>query len=109
MKPPQKVKITPYTYTVRWDKVAQAALNAASFNGQTLNDSLELLIANNLPPGTERDIVLHECLHALWSQTDLAKRIDHEGEESVIWSLTPRLLGLLRDNPALVAYLVEKP
>lgn len=110
MKPPRKVKVGPYAYTVRFD---DAAMSAAGANGACLPDVASILLDSTCAPDTERDTVLHELLHAIWKQTQLV--IEHpDGDsdsvgEKLIQTLAPRLLDLLRSNPKLVEYLTEKP
>lgn len=60
-----------------------------------------LLIAYNLAPLQERDTVLHEIVHAVSEMTG------HELEEGEVAALGNSLLAVLRDNPALVSWLME--
>ncbi len=110
MKPPVRVKVSPYNVPVRFDKEAMAA---ASANGAYLPDLHTILLAPNNGPDMERETLLHEVIHAVWSQTFLdVKYPDEEGDsegEAIIRELSPRLLAVLRDNPKLVEYLVSIP
>ena len=53
-----------------------------------------------------RSTLLHECLHAVVSDSGLKPRWD-EDEELYVSVLERGLFNLLRDNPALVEYLTE--
>lgn len=54
----------------------------------------------------ERDTLLHECLHALFSTMGID--MTDEAEEATICKITPGLLTLLRDNPGFVEYITQK-
>ncbi len=74
-------------------------------------DSQEIAIDSNLGPTVEREVVIHELLHAIWSQTFLDDKYpDQEANskgEAIIDELSPRLLDLIRSNPKLVTYLTS--
>jgi len=62
-------------------------------------------------PDVQREVVLHETLHALFYLHKFSRYLasqEQHGEE-FIDALAPALLALLRQNPALVRYLLEKP
>ena len=56
----------------------------------------------------KREVILHEAIHALF---EMAGFHDHGAlsryEERVVTTMTNQLLDLLRDNPALVRFLLE--
>jgi len=66
----------------------------------------QILIDDSNAESQIRDTVLHETLHAIWS--DAPHILDSETEEQVVRALTPGLLSVMRENPKLVAYLLEK-
>jgi hypothetical protein len=66
-----------------------------------------ILIDPSASLAVKQDTILHEPLHAIWGQTMLDKKYTDDEEEAVIWSLTPRIVALLRDNPDLVAYILQ--
>jgi hypothetical protein len=106
---PSKVKVSPFTFEVRYDK---EAMEAAGANGACMEDLCTILLAPGNDWLVERETILHEALHAVWGQTYLDTKIpddaaDSEGE-AIIRELAPRILALLRDNPQFVAYLTEK-
>jgi hypothetical protein len=58
-----------------------------------------------------RDTLLHEALHAVIAQTGLSESgapLHGDSEEQVVRALTPMLLHLLRENPKLIQFLVER-
>lgn len=104
MRYPKSIKVGPYEFTLVKDKwLGPIAQNA----GVTGTDVERIHIATGLSKGMERDTVLHEALHAVWTQTALDRKYDEEAEEEAIWQLSPRILALLRDNPELVEYLTS--
>lgn len=54
----------------------------------------------------EQDTLLHEVLHGILRQQG---REWTEAEEQYVTALAPGLLGVLHDNPKLVAYLTARP
>ena len=103
---PRSLRIGPYTYTLRVDDAAILAYQAQAgeiVGALTHLESFEMKFASTSSgPST----VLHEVLHVLMDQSGLAQRLGDEREEDTIQSLDHLLLGVLRANPALVAYLV---
>jgi len=79
--------------------------------GMTDDDSLGEWHANKAeihydPSSTEpvlRETLLHEMLHAVCEHTGL----DPDQHETIIRSISPLLLHLLRENPKMVAWLVK--
>ena len=70
--------------------------------GETL-ESAQLIFVRPAGPDAQADTLIHECLHAIWSQV----RRNKEDEEEIIAALAPRILSLIRDNPKLVRFLVQ--
>lgn len=103
-----KVRIDPYIVKVKYDT---EAMTAASANGVWMEDLATILLQTGNDKNVERETLLHECLHALWSQTLLDKQYPDEAADSpgeeIIAVLAPRLLALLRSNPKLVRFLTE--
>lgn len=58
-----------------------------------------------------REVLLHETTHAIWSTSMLshmAEQFNSEKlEEGVISIQSPLLLGVLKDNPTVVSYLLD--
>lgn len=78
--------------------------------GELRGAELELAVDPEQADDQLADTVLHELLHAVIGQTSLWSEggplTDPAVEEVVVAALTPWLLGIVRDNPDLVAFLV---
>lgn len=104
---PRKVLVSPHTFEV---KVDNAACDAMGANGYCATDTNTIMLSDANADSQVQETLLHECLHAIWSQTRLGihwpDRDEDSPGEQIIQSLTPRLLALLKDNPKLVEYLL---
>jgi hypothetical protein len=78
--------------------------------GRTLHADAQINVRSTQAPPAMRDTVLHEVLHAILWVSGLAfnEQMSEETEERIIRNLTPWLLDLLRKNPKLITYLLEK-
>lgn len=104
MKPPTAVTIGSHQYTIEWpDNVTDEADNW--LYGQTRARYALIRVSHDAAPSQRRDTLLHELIHAALS--DAPHGLDSEQEERVIRALTPGLLGIIRDNRALIRYLQE--
>lgn len=103
MLPPKAIRIGPHVYTFE-------NLTEDGLLGRTQHTKQVIQIKSDQGVTSKRDTVLHEVIHAICDIAGMGYLIgvDDEGEERIIRLLTPWLLGLLRDNPRLVAYLLEK-
>lgn len=105
MKFPSKVRVGAHVYSLRFDD----ELHRHNLTGLCSTEPLWISIApNTMAPTSEKETVLHELMHAAWNQTSLAKKVSSDDQEEAVWALAPLLLSVLRDNPKLVSYLVEK-
>lgn len=102
MKAPDRLRVGPHVWRVR-----RRALDAdGELYGRTEEQRLLITIAPGRAPSQERDTLLHELLHALWSHCALDQ--DDDEQERIVRSLAPWLLAALRDNPQLVAFLLAE-
>lgn len=103
---PKSVKIGPAVYALR----ENPSLADQGLLGVTKHIPQVIEIRPDQGVTSKRDTVFHESIHAVCEVSGMAHLIgvDDEGEERIIRLLTPWLLGLLRDNPRFVAYLLEK-
>lgn len=110
MPRPKQIRLLSDIIPIRWS--AQDIATASRKEGEPLyglyHDG-EII----LDPGVRQqsDTLLHEILHALISKTGLAEQggiLHGEAEEQMVQALTPLLLHVLRENPALVRFLVER-
>lgn len=101
MKLPRTIKVGPYEYMVRLvsgDEIPDRL-------GDANQDLHEIQIVKHLRTEKKREIILHEVLHTIHGLTgrwDDAPRTDEEWIDATVHGL----LGVLRDNPKLVEYLV---
>lgn len=103
---PATITVGPHTYKVLTGDHVNKILDAEGCEGQVRTHTLKMRVRVDRPHTQIADTIVHEILHAAWAQTGLraSKNIDSY-EEVVIESLAPLLLGALRSNPDLVAYL----
>ena len=100
-----KVTVAPYEYEVRYDDNLSAS---ASVLGLCMADSLIILLDPTSAPAIMHETLLHEVLHAAWTQTALDGIYTDEQEEQIIFTLTPRIVAFLKDNPHYVEGLYER-
>lgn len=100
---PKKVKVGPYTYTVE----IHAALDDAEVNLRGVSDTDQHYIRLNPknPPGLMRSTLLHEVLHAVAVSGAAIGTNERLPQEAWISRIEASLLAVLRDNPAVIAYL----
>ena len=101
---PPTVRVGPYTYSIVMDRVLVHAVDSGA-NGTTSPELQRISVDPDRGRDAVAKTVLHEVLHAVW--TNAGDRGDKVDEETAIRTLSAGLLGVLRDNPALVAYLTE--
>jgi hypothetical protein len=104
-RPPKYVKILHKWFKITFDPDLTRIADAAGVCGP---DTQDVRIDGQLGRDTERETVLHELMHGIWNLTLLDRIYTEDQEEQVIWSLAPLLLTMLRDNPALVEYLLHQ-
>lgn len=73
-------------------------------NGHYVEDARKIVVRPGLPADKEREVLLHEVLHAVVTAANLGWEDDSD-EERIVRSMTGPLLDVLRRNPALVKYL----
>lgn len=101
---PASIKVGPFVYAVkRWKRLP--AENAEAW-GMCDRASTVILLAETTSHQKQREVLLHEVLHAIYGVTGLHHK-DGAPEELVVTDLSPTLLSVLRDNPDLVAYLTQ--
>jgi hypothetical protein len=67
-----------------------------------------LMFSQTFGPDHERRVMLHEILHGIISLTAQEDRFTAKGEEQIVDSMSTVLLQVLRSNPHLVSYLVDR-
>lgn len=106
MELPEALKIGPAVW-----RVSPRTTSKARF-GETVRGRTELgvdTVAQSV--AAQRETLLHESLHAiLWSAGGATLLgLDDEHEERLVTLLSPWLLAMLRDNPAVVEFLLASP
>lgn len=99
---PKRLKIGPYDY-----KVQPHVFDDGDY-GECDCKKLVIRVDTSTAPGTVRDTIVHEALHALLDLVGFGKRLTEEAEEDLVRSLSPALLDLLRRNPSLVDFILER-
>lgn len=106
MKPPRRIKVGPHDFKVLRSKAAirkREWLHKEELYGETNLPAQEIIVHPTQGPSQLRDTVLHEVLHACAAVA--GGPIPQEDEERFVRPVATVLLGVLRDNPKLVAFL----
>lgn len=114
LKRPKSVKVGPYVYTITFVKEPDWSADEADAGGVTRNESHRIDI--RLEPGCNEDslrgILVHEILHVIFHVGSIGPTIrkisKSDMEEFVVASTEPVLLAVLRDNPKVLAYLLDQ-
>jgi hypothetical protein len=107
-KAPRNILIGHAYYTVKYDKHLSENSEAIGLTGP---ETQRILLDPQVGADVERETLLHELIHAICFQAGL--RLEGEPfqktkvEEKVVWTVAPKILELLRDNPELVEFLLE--
>jgi hypothetical protein len=101
---PSSVKIGPFVWTIKpWD--VRASNNTGAY-GLCDKSTQTILIEEGMSAQWERHIVLHEILHACYCVAGLRElRGVDDQEEAHVALLAFTLIGVLQENPEMVAYL----
>lgn len=106
-KLPDAVKVGNYRFTVH--SVSGVEMEKRAASGQFSGHAQTIDVRTDLGDANTRDILLHEILHGILFAYGLGKTLDLEGdghEERLVAALTPVLLQALRENPAVVRFLL---
>ena len=98
-----KVKIGAYDYRIRAFKGIVA--DAESAAGLCQPDTQSIYIDARKPPQYQAAVLIHELIHAIWASNSLKKT--ELCEEEVCGLLDNPLAALIRDNPKLLATLLD--
>lgn len=98
---PRTVRVGPHRYKIV--VVPDGALDSAGQVGHCNSERLVIALSGDQEPSQLADTLLHELGHALLRTLQLSD----EDNERVCLVLGPGLLGLVRDNPRLIAWLQE--
>lgn len=102
---PARVRIVGQHFSLeRYDMPPVAATLAEGYSrGYIDHRTSEIVVSSMLGPEQERQTVLHEIIHGLGDTLHIGL------DEQAVQGLAAGLLALIRDNPALIAYITETP
>lgn len=110
---PSSIKVGPRLYTVHSDEVSYRKLSNDTnreLEGHSNHPEERIVLRPGRNANWTADTVLHETLHAIINLhgVDLrnVKDLD-ELEEYIVSVMSPLLLMVMRDNPQMLAFLLE--
>jgi len=115
-KPPKLIQLGAYRMRVRVDQArldAHAAETGSRLAGQSNFAQQRISLSEAMAPDYARDTLLHEVLHMSLRLAGIDPDADAKAgledvEERTVMAMSGVLLGVLRDNPELVAYLLAE-
>lgn len=110
MNRPTEVWVGAKLYSVLFDKAKLDGYNGRDRKdrvGYMSQRNLEIIIDDSMAEQMVRETLLHEVLHAVWSDAGLDE-MEGLTEEQIISTLTPRFMLVLRANPQMSAYLLYR-
>ena len=102
MKPPRTIKVGPHDYTIRPER-----RDGDDF-AETHTDRCEIIVSGKQCQSQLRDTILHEIFHACSDLAGLRFEMGEENDERYARRMAPVFLDVLRRNPRLVEFLVER-
>ena len=102
MTPPSTIKIGPFRYAVTVDARKPDDCDE-NCTGHIVTHKQTIWVEANQGSDQMADTLLHEVLHGCWF---LSAGSDDGDDEKFIVRVSSVLLGVLRDNPNLVTFLV---
>lgn len=101
MRLPRSVRVGPHRYQLVVDRHGVLE-DTGGCHGSTVTRRLTIAIDGSLEGTAAGEVLLHELLHACLA----GHTMDDELEEAVVNAAAGPLLGVLRDNPAIVSALL---
>lgn len=101
MNPPETIKIGHMNFALRFVPATDMPTEKAVY-GCTDCSRLTIFVQQGIPKLLQVDVVLHECLHAIYFAYGIRKKIR---EEEACLVLAGPLVALMRDNPQLVQWI----
>jgi hypothetical protein len=108
VKPPRRLRIGHLTYKVRVDRQRCEAEDAEAISS---GNEARIILRGDRPHDANADALLHEILHQCLFVAGIDVNQLEGGqpqEERLVRAMSGPLYAALRDNPALVAYLVRR-
>lgn len=120
MARPAHVRVGPHTLEIvylthkKWTKRGLPGDKVGQFSLQTSHIHIATSDLQDKYSETYlRDILMHEIMHAVWEVGGLTSALDNgipqevsALDEQVVGQMSPILLGVLLDNPDVLAYLL---
>jgi hypothetical protein len=113
---PNAVKVGPFTYEIEWLDNGQWLTNGHSDDFGGLSDHEPMVIRMRATDARSedslRETLLHEVLHCVGAVIGInhftpVADDENNAEEKIVTMTSPTLLGVLRDNPGVLAYLIS--
>lgn len=110
IEPPESLKIGPYTYKLFMavPPFPDPEDSCEEDVGKTYHHKQTIYVDCSQASDMMADTVLHEVLHCLWGLTSLSIEWSEKKEERYTRLLSPILLDVMRSNPQLVDYLMQR-
>jgi hypothetical protein len=113
MELPKQVRIGTQVWKITQRSRTNDGMLSEDNFGYTLNKENSIVIDSQITPSRKKQTLMHELLHAIrftFSNPNSPKKTDEVEvwEHFFIASYEEGLLLLIRDNPHLLAYLLEK-
>lgn len=110
---PKKVKIAGQTFSIEERDSKQDGLLNENNYGYTLDQGNLMVIDKSLALGKKQQTLLHEVMHVIRMINDGPKKPNKKDEYEVwehhfIGILEADMLGFLKDNPEVVAWLTSE-
>jgi hypothetical protein len=107
VKLPKKIKIGCHDYNVGTvEGLVTLDEEPDTAWGLSVYASQSILLEKDMTKSFKREVLLHEILHCV--MLNAGGHLGCEDEELVIRTIAPSLLAVLRENPELIEYLLEK-
>lgn len=100
-RPPKKIKFGPFEYTI----LPIANLDGGSNFGKYVTTTKQVMFDPTYSEQVSRETIMHELLHLILDDVFV---VPDELEEILVSTLSPRIMELLKRNPKLTEYLLEK-
>lgn len=101
-KRPSKVKVGPFDVSIVF---GGSHMEHSDSSGLFEGRKLRITVDKDVTPDVQRHILIHEIMHACIFVTDEPEQKD---EESYIRCISGVFYGVLKENPQLVAWLLDK-
>lgn len=99
---PTSVKVGPFVYSVR--DMTEVEYHRDNLIGFCDKHSLEIGVWPEMNLQKQAEVLLHEVFHAAWNAGGLDGITKSPSEEEVVVAFGIQFLGVIRENPDLMAW-----